>query len=252
MKKEKKLRQKIMFKTIIVEDEYYARLELKRMIGETGKFEIMATCENAVEALKEINKHHPDILFLDIHLPMIDGFELLSMIEPSILPRIVFVTAYDEYAVKAFEENAVDYLLKPVDKTRLAKTTEKVTAALIHEKETKEHLQEIKIPPLKRIPSCLGKKIKFIDLDSIEYVSTTEKGTFAFCSKDSYFTDLTLKVLEARSSLLRCHKQYLINPVKINEIVLEENQSGNIITVSGRFVPVSRSYLKKIREKLMT
>ncbi len=74
-----------MFNTIIVEDEYYARQDLVRLIWETKKFNIAASCENAVEALKEINKHHPDILFLDIHLPMIDGFELLSMIEPSVM-----------------------------------------------------------------------------------------------------------------------------------------------------------------------
>jgi len=240
-----------MFNAIIVEDEFYARQELERLIDETKTFNILTTCENAVEALKAINKYHPDILFLDIHLPMIDGFELLSMIEPSIMPRIIFVTAYDEYAVKAFEEDALDYLLKPVDKSRLAKTIERVTSALSQSQILEKKTQDISIPPLKRIPSCLGRKIRFIDVEKIEFVTTTDKGTFAYWCKESYFTDLTLKVLEARSPLLRCHKQYLINPEKIDEIILEENQSGNIITVSGHVVPVSRSYLKKIRERLM-
>lgn len=232
-------------KAIIIEDEINVRDEIEFLLLETGEIEILQKCANALEGIKAINNLRPDVLFLDIELPVINGFEMLSMIDESVLPRIVFVTAYDDYAIKAFENDAVDYLLKPVEKSRLNKTIEKLKQSIQN-----HNTPNIKIPDLKRIPSIGTNKVKLINLDQIEYVHSNETGVFFFCGERKCFTELTLKVLENKTKLFRCHKQYLINLDKIDEILFEENSSGKIKTISQHFVPISRHYLKELKDQL--
>jgi two-component system LytT family response regulator len=112
-------------KTIIVDDERLARNELKRLLEEFPKINIVAEAANADEAIELINEHNPDLLFLDIQMPGKNGFELLECLEDSV-PEVIFTTAYDEYALKAFEYNALDYIMKPIDQVRLAEAIQKV------------------------------------------------------------------------------------------------------------------------------
>ncbi len=232
-------------KAVIIEDEVNVRGEMEFLLQETGEVDVLEKCANALEGIKAVNNLHPDVIFLDIELPVINGFEMLSMIEEHILPRVVFVTAYNEYALKAFENDAVDYLLKPVDKVRLKKTIEKLKHSIQNNSP-----QTLNIPQLKRIPSIGANKVKLVDVDSIEYIHSNETGVFFFCGVRKCFTELTLKVLENKTKLIRCHKQYLINPDKIDEILFEENSAGKIKTVSEHFVPISRHYLKELKEQL--
>ena len=206
------------------------------MLEETGKVQVLQKCANALEGIKAINHLHPDVIFLDIQLPEISGFEMLSMIEEIKLPRVVFVTAYDEFAIDAFENDAVDYLLKPVEKLRLEKTIEKLNRVIINKSP-----QKLNIPSLKKIPSAGANKIKMIDIDTIEYAHSNETGVFFFDCEKKHFTDLTLKVLEEKTKLFRCHKQYLINPDKIDEIIFEENSAAKVQTMGKHSVPVSRT-----------
>jgi two-component system LytT family response regulator len=235
----------VKLKAIIIDDEYNAREEIEYLLINTGDVEVIQKCQNAIEGIKAINDHHPDVIFLDIQLPVLNGFEMLSMIEESIMPRIVCVTAYDEYAFKAFENDAIDYLLKPVDNGRLKRTMDKLKNSI-----QKNDLQMLNIPPLRRIPSIGNNKVKLIDIDMIEFVHSNEVGVFFFCGEKKCFTNITLKVLESRTHFLRCHKQYLINPDKIDEIIFEENSAGKIKTKSQQIIPVSRHYLKELKEKL--
>ncbi|MHB1687497.1 MAG: two-component system response regulator BtsR [Ignavibacteriaceae bacterium] len=230
---------------IIIEDEYNARGEMEYLLEKTGEVEVIQKCANALEGIKAINKMHPDVIFLDIQLPIINGFEMLSMIEESIMPRVVFVTAFDEFAIKAFENDAIDYLLKPVDSVRLKKTIEKLNNSIQNNSP-----QKFNIPQLKRIPSIGNNKVKLVDIDTIEYVHSNETGVFFFCGERKCFTNLTLKVLESKTKLLRCHKQFLINPDKIDEILFEDNSSGKIKTTSQHLIPVSRHYLSELKEGL--
>ena len=232
-------------KAIIIEDEYNTRVEIEYLLENTGEVEVIQKCANAIEGIKAINNLHPDVIFLDIQLPVINGFEMLSMIEESVMPRIVFVTAYDEYAIKAFDNDAIDYLLKPIDILRLNKTIDKLKNS-IHQ----NNPQKLNIPPLMRIPSIGNNKVKLIDINIIEYVHSDETGVFFFCSEKKCFTELTLKILESKTKLLRCHKQYLINPDKIDEIIFEDNSAGKIKTVSQHLIPISRHYLKELKESL--
>ncbi|BDG02066.1 two-component system response regulator BtsR [Anaeromyxobacter oryzae] len=231
-----------MMRALIVDDELHAREELEALLVETGAFEIVGRCANAVEAMQALRREKPDVLFLDIQMPAISGLELLSMLDDAELPSVVFVTAHDEFALRAFEASAVDYLLKPVQAERLAKTVEKL-------RRLPGPLDRASLPPspIVRIPCLAGRAIKLLDLSEVEVARSSEAGVYVLGPRGELFTELTLKVLEERAGLLRCHKQYLVNVDAVDEIHLEE---GTIRTRSGKDVPVSRRFLPKLRERL--
>ncbi len=234
-----------MMRALIVDDEIYARQELEAMLTETGEFAIVGKCANALEAMQAIRKEKPDVLFLDIQMPVINGFELLGMIDGNLMPNVVFVTAYDEYALKAFEENALDYLLKPVEKERLLKTVEKL------KKRFAEGDKPVFAgPDIKKIPCLQASTIKLVDAAEVEYVRSGEAGVYVISSGGEFYTELTLQVIENKTPLVRCHKQFLVNIDLVDEIVLRENMLADIKTKSGRLVPVSRRYLRVLRDKL--
>jgi len=233
-------------KAIIVEDEFNAREEMEYLLSETGEVEVVKKCANAIEGIKAVNSLRPDVMFLDIQLPIIDGFEMLSMLEDSVIPHVVFVTAYDEFALKAFENDAVDYLLKPVSTERLKKSISKIKKTLNGKSEL-----SYEIPTLKRIPSIGNQKVKLVNISEIEFIQSDETGVFFLCNeRKKCFTELTLKAIETRTDFYRCHKQFLINLEKIDEVIFEENSMAKIQTVSGRQIPVSRRYLRELKEKL--
>jgi two-component system LytT family response regulator len=234
-----------MMRALIVDDEIHSREELEAMLKETGEFIISGKCANALEAIQAIKKEKPDVLFLDVQMPVINGFELLSMIDEKLMPNVVFVTAYDEYALKAFEENTLDYLLKPVEKGRLAKTVRKLKR-MLNGGEKPVYAG----PDIKKIPCVLASKIKLINASEIDYVKSNETGVYVICPGGEFYTDLTLKVLEDRTDLVRCHKQFLVNIERVDEIILHENMLAEIKTKSGHHVPVSRRHLRILRERL--
>ncbi|MFB3916639.1 MAG: two-component system response regulator BtsR [Terriglobales bacterium] len=234
-----------MIRGLIIDDELHAREELAALLAETGEFEVVRSCSNAVEALREIRAEAPDVLFLDIHMPAVSGFELLSMIDPEIMPHVVFVTAYDAYAVKAFEENALDYLVKPVEKHRLAKTVRK-----LKESDGKGNHPVYATPEIRNIPCVMTNRIKLIGISEVEYVRSDMAGVYVVCPKGQFFTELTLKVLENKTNLLRAHKQYLVNLDQVDEILVHDNLLAEIKMKSGATVPVSRRFFKKLKERL--
>lgn len=234
-----------MMRALIVDDEIYSREELESLLAETGEFTVVGKCANAVEAIRAVNRERPDVLFLDIQMPAINGFELLSMIDEQLMPLVVFVTAYDEYALKAFEENALDYLLKPIEKERLAKTLEKLKKRF-----PLDNRQTFPEADIRKIPCTQAFRIRLIPTEEVEYVRSGESGVYVVCASGEFYTDLTLQILEEKTPLVRCHKQYLVNIDLVDEIILRENMVADIRTKSGGLVPVSRRYLKVLRETL--
>ncbi|MFT5699407.1 MAG: two-component system LytT family response regulator [Desulforhopalus sp.] len=235
-----------MIRALIVDDEIYAQEEMAALLGETGAIEVIGSCGNGIEALKLINKLRPQVLFLDIQMPVISGFELLNMVNKEIMPHVVFVTAYDQYSLKAFEEKTLDYLLKPVDGERLAKTITKLQQTIGENRQPTFDAEEIT-----RIPCILGNRIRLVGLDEVVYVTSTVAGVQVATMNGEHFTEVTLKVLEERTKLLRCHKQFLINIDYIKEIVLLEGSMARIVTRVGKTIPVSRRNLKIIKKKLL-
>jgi two-component system LytT family response regulator len=235
-----------MIRALIIDDELHAREEMAALLSETGAIDIIGSCSNGIDGLKLINRLRPDVLFLDIQMPVINGFELLNMVNSEIMPHVVFVTAYDQYSLKAFEEKTLDYLLKPVENERLAITVDKLLQTIVDKRPPEYETEEIS-----RIPCQLGNRIKLISLTDVEYIFTGPAGVHAVTQNAEYFTEVTLKVLEERTPLLRCHKQYLINIDAINEILLLDGGLAKIRTRSGKMIPVSRRYLKIIKKKLL-
>ncbi|WP_028534585.1 two-component system response regulator BtsR [Paludibacterium yongneupense] len=236
-----------MMRVLIVDDEPFARSELKSLLATSDDIEIIGECANAIEAIAAIHRQNPDVVFLDIQMPRISGLEMLAMLDPAQIPHIVFLTAYDEYAVQAFEEHAFDYLLKPADPQRLEKTLQRLRRT--QQPRPLDALTDA--APLSFIP-CYGvNRIYLMKLDEVEYVASRASGVGVFGSDQvERVTELTLRTLEEKTPLLRCHRQYLVNLALVREIRLSENGLADIITRSEQTVPVSRRYLKPLKEKL--
>lgn len=236
-----------MLSALIIDDEAPSRDELKALLTGAPDVEVIAECSNAIEGLSAIHRLRPDIVFLDIQMPRLSGLEMVGMIEPSALPHIVFVTAYDEHALKAFEEHAADYLLKPIDPQRLAKTLNWLRSGA----RPAARAFPGSTDRLSQIP-CIGRnRILLLGLDDVEYVHTDETGVQVIATHQRGITELTLKILQERTMLMRCHRQYLVNLKHIAEIELLENGAAEIITCSGKRVPVSRRHLREIKDRLL-
>jgi len=232
-----------MIRYLIIDDEPFARDELKYLMANETAFSLIGEAANAIEGLSLINKLKPDLVFLDIQMPKITGLELASMLDDSQLPRIVFVTAYDEYAIKAFEEKAFDYILKPIEAPRLQQTL-----CRLKQDHAPKAIQFDDKPTLNVLPCYFHHSIKLIQLPEVEFIMSDHTGIHVITSAGQSHTHLTLRTLEEKTPLLRCHRQYLIAEQAIKEIQLHENASADIITPSGHKVPVSRRYLKAIKQ----
>jgi two-component system LytT family response regulator len=233
-----------MIRALVVDDEPNAREELAALLREAGGVEVVGTCANAVEAIPAVRRERPDVLFLDVQMPAISGFELLAMLDPGEAPRVVFVTAHDEFAVRAFEENAADYLLKPVERERLARTVERL------QRPATPGGSSLAAPAIRRIPCQGARSIRLVDVAEVESVRSSEAGVYVITAAGEHFTDLTLRVLEERASLVRCHKQHLVNVERVDEILLGDDDGATLRTRSGRSVPVSRRFLAALKERL--
>ena len=236
-----------MLTALIIDDETPSREELKALLAPANDIEIVGECANAIEGLAAIHRLRPDVVFLDIQMPRISGLEMIGMIEPTVLPQIVFVTAFDEHALKAFEEHATDYLLKPIEPERLAKTLNWLRSGI------RPKIGNFPPPETRvnQIPCTSRNRICLIGLNEVEFVFTDQSGVHVVGQEKNGVTELTLKLLQERTSLVRCHRQYLINLEKVTEIELLDNGSADAITSSGKRVPVSRRHLREIKNHLL-
>lgn len=234
-----------MMRAMIVDDELHARRSLEAMLATSEEFEVVSVCANAVEALQSINRAPPDVLFLDVQMPKVNGFQLLSMIDRERMPNVVFVTAFDEFAIRAFEENAIDYLLKPVLRERLRLTVEKLKR-FVHEGRPRIY----ESPAIERIPCTGPSSIRLVDVDEVEYVRCSAAGVYVVTPKGEFLTELTMRVLENKTSLERCHRQCLVDVRQIREIFRTEPRAAVLRLKSGREVPVSRRYFAALKRRL--
>ena len=235
-----------MIRALIVDDEHYAREELALLLAEHADIELVEACSNAIEALRVINREKPDVVFLDVQMPRVSGMELVGMLDPETMPRIVFVTAHDEYAVAAFEENVFDYLLKPLERARLSKTL----ARIRENGNGRSAPSGASLPPLTQIPCFTGNRIRLVRLEDVEYVYCDMSGVHVVTAEGEAHTDMTLTVLEKRSDLVRCHRQCLVRLANAREIRLLDNGLGEISTRGGKTVAVSRRHLRELRERI--
>lgn len=206
---------------IIIDDEELARLRLIRLLSPFTFIEIIGQASNGLEGLKLIEQHQPDLIFLDIEMPVMNGFEMLSKIKKQ--PKVIFTTAYDQYAIKAFEENSLDYLLKPIEKERLEKSLQKLQATY---KPMELPLQKLleQLQPKKDIKTLtvkIGDKILLIPLNTIIAIEAEDKYVFLHTEDgNKHLTEFTLTHLEEKipDQFCRIHRSVIINTDFIKEI----------------------------------
>jgi len=231
---------------LIIDDELPAREEIARLLRKEPDIRILGQCANAIEGISAINRLNPEIVFLDIQMPRISGLEMLSMLDPEKMPRIVFLTAFNEYALQAFDQNAFDYLLKPIDPVRLD-----VTLKRLRRDRSPSPVMFNAAAPLKQIPCPGHQRVLLIKIDDIEYATSNTSGVYVTTSQGiEHFTELSLRTLEEKTPFLRCHRQYLINPEHIKEISFKEAGAVEIVTRNNHRLPVSRRLLGELKEKL--
>ena len=242
-------------KAIIIDDEPLARSIVKEYLSGYTDIEIAAECSNGFEGVKAISEYKPDLIFLDIQMPKINGFEMLELIENP--PLVIFTTAFDEYAIKAFETHAVDYLLKPFDKERFDKAIQKVRVqnqSPAKKDATAAMLQSASESPTQnsRVVVKDGSKIKIIPIVQLQYIEAADDYVKLVTSDGSFLKNKTMAYYEnslTSQQFIRIHRSYLVNSQLVTRIDAYEKE-GHIVTLkTGQTLPVSKSGYAKLKEQ---
>ncbi|MHB0977298.1 MAG: LytR/AlgR family response regulator transcription factor [Candidatus Aquicultorales bacterium] len=241
-----------MLKALIVDDEAPARAELRYLLEGMEGVRVVGEATNAEEALELARALHYDAIFIDVQMPGLTGLEAANRLRTTDgTPAIVFVTAYSEHAVKAFELDAVDYLVKPIDEDRLALTINK----LVRQRNGRSHQQEQVDIEIERIPVESRGKTILLPIGDIVFVNSKSDLVFAHTADSTYLTRFTLKDLEGRlrnRGFFRTHRAYLVNLHHVEEIVpmWGQNYMLRVSCAKQNEVPVSRRRSQKLKSIL--
>jgi len=246
-------------RAVIVDDEELARHLLREYLSQAGGVEVVAECANGFEAVKAVAERKPDLVFLDVQMPKLDGFEVLELIDPGV--SVIFVTAYDQYAMRAFDANAVDYLLKPFSADRFKKALERVRQRLgsptpAVPKIAAAELSAAARPPeqkLERIVVKDGTKVHIIPIDRLDYVEAQDDYIALHSEKKNYLKQQTISSIEAQldtKKFVRIHRSYIVNLERIARIEPYTKDSRVAVLTDGSQLPVSRSGHAKLKSLL--
>lgn len=240
---------------LIVEDEPLARASLRELVDEIDWIETVDEVADGRAAVRFINKHEPDIVFLDVELPELSGLQVLERIHHR--PRVVFTTAYDRYAVSAFEFEAVDYLVKPFGRRRFRETLDRLRRRI--EEQGVEVLAydgeraALSGPYLRRVFSRTGTRIVPVVVDAIMRLEAADNYVEAFCADGSHLLDLTLGELESRldpDRFCRVHRSHIVNLDYVAEMRRYDMRRLTIRMTDGTEVVASRTGSRKLRDRM--
>ena len=256
-----------MIRAFVVDDEPLAVRRLKRMLEETGRVEVAGSSSDPVDALAALSETKVDVLFLDIQMPGMTGFEMLGMMDPQ--PLVVFTTAFDQYALKAFEVNSIDYLLKPIEERHLARALDKIERlhaspaappdwkALVSQLAGALRQPGAVLGPEypERIASRLGERIHILDLAKVTHFFAQEKLTFAAIEGKNHVVDHTVSDLEQKLDphhFFRIHRSTLLNLAWVKE--LDAWFGGRVLVrlkdSKGTELPVARERVQELKKRL--
>ena len=243
-------------RTLIIDDESLARDLLRHYLTKDERIELIGECSNGFEGVLAIQELNPDLVFLDIQMPKITGFEMLELLQDP--PVIIFSTAYDQYAIRAFEANAIDYLLKPYPFERvvaaLNKAAEKLnskTAPLQINKLIETHDEEV--GALSRVVVKSGRKIQVIPVESILYIESQDDFVMIYCKEGHFMKQKTMKFFEEHldpKQFVRIHRSYLLNISEIAELQQYEKESWLVVTKQGAKLKVSKAGYSNLKQLL--
>jgi two-component system LytT family response regulator/two-component system response regulator LytT len=255
-------------KALVVDDEQLAREELCFLLGQAGDVDIVAEAADGVGALRMAGELRPDVLFLDVQMPGLTGFEVARrLMEAEVFPQLVFVTAFDQYAIDAFSVNAVDYLLKPVDAERLEQTLERVRARMASQQAARSVLTPTDLEKVieaiqarqgrrDQLAVRVGERFVLVQAEEIVHASLVDETILVVTNSVSGTSNYrTLDELQARldpAVFWRVHRSHLVNITRIKEIVpwFSRNYLLKMKDPKATEIPVSRSQTCRLREYL--
>jgi two-component system LytT family response regulator len=242
-----------MIKTILIDDEPLARSIVSEYLRSYPEIEVVQECNNGFEGVKAIAQHKPNLIFLDIQMPKINGFEMLELIDEP--PAVIFTTAFDEYAMKAFEAHAIDYLLKPFNKDRFDKAVKKwlqqryagqaTSAALTQEVRPGEERSRVVVKE--------GSNIRIVPVGEILYMEAYDDYVKIFTAKEMFLKKKTMSFYEQSldsSQFIRVHRSYLIQLAQITRIEPLEKDSHVALLKNGVRIPLSKTGYTKLKLSL--
>jgi len=245
-----------MIKAVLIDDEPLARSIVLEYLKDSPDISIVQECNDGFEGVKAIAQHKPDLVFLDIQMPKINGFEMLELIDEP--PAVIFTTAFDEYAIKAFESRAIDYLLKPFSKERFDTAIQKWMQqrnALAPKSNTEALLsEEVRQPEERnRIVVKEGSNIRIVPVFDVQYIEAYDDYVKIFTQKEMYLKKKTMSFYEKNldpSQFVRIHRSYILNLQQLTKIEPLEKDSYVALLKTGVRVPLSKSGYAKLKTVL--
>ncbi len=248
---------KTPMRVLVVDDEELARVRIKELLADIPDVEVAGEAENGLRAVDLVGELGPDVVILDIQMPGMDGFEVVEALAH--VPLVIFATAFDEYAIKAFEVNSVDYLLKPISRERLGEAIERARSLLDDTPQLDDQMARlaglIRSRDVRRLPVMKGKKIVLVDLDDIVWIGVEGELVFVHTASERYMMNATMAELESRLDprvFFRSHRSSIVNLNHVKEIVpwfsgkykivVDDEQKSELV--------LSRARVKGLREIL--
>lgn len=248
-------------RTLIVDDEHLAREIIRTYLAEDEDIELIGECSDGFEGFQQINELKPDLVFLDVMMPKLTGFEMLELLESP--PVIIFSTAHDEFAIKAFEKNAVDYLLKPYSGDRFSEAINKAKLKVASGLDTvgssttglaavlEEHYEKAEM--ISRVAVKTGAKIHIISVDKIRYLEAMDDYVKLFTESGNFIKQNTMKYYETHlptDDFVRVHRSYIVQLKEIDKVELMGKDSHVVLLKDGTQLNVSRSGYSRLKEVL--
>ncbi|WP_243315641.1 LytR/AlgR family response regulator transcription factor [Geothrix paludis] len=244
-------------KALIIDDEDLARSVVREHLAAHPDVEVVGECANGFEALKAAAEHHPDLVFLDIQMPKLDGFEVLELLEAEgKRPAVVFVTAYDQHAMRAFESHAVDYLLKPFSKERFdaalakARALQAAQPAAPAPSATDLAAAARQGKPLERIVVKDGPKVTVVHLDRLDWIQAQDDYVLLRTEGRSLLKQQTLASLESQldpNRFIRIHRSYILNLDRLVRVEQDSKEHRDAVLRDGTTLPISRAGYQRLR-----
>ena len=238
-----------MIRAIIIDDEPLAISVVKEYLSKHGHIQVVAECNDGFQGLKAIAEHDPDVIFLDVQMPKISGLEMLELLDEA--PSVIFTTAFEEHAIKAFEANAVDYLLKPFNQERFDEAIQRLLARSGPERTEVQKLMADQ--PVNRIVLRDGGRIRILPLSEISVLEADDDYVKIRTRDASYLKKATLGYYEKslpERQFVRVHRSFLLNVQFVTRIDPYEKTSHVAVLITGQKVPVSRSGYQRLKEVL--
>ncbi|MEA2173994.1 MAG: two-component system, LytTR family, response regulator [Blastocatellia bacterium] len=248
-------------RALVIDDERLARNFLLEMLREDEEVEVIGECLNGLEAIEAIRTHAPDLIFLDVQMPELGGFDVLEAIASEKMPFVIFVTAYDQHAVRAFEVNALDFLLKPFDRKRFRVAWQKAKTRIQRERNELldqrilSLLQDLKAEPnyLERLVLKTNGRIFFLETEEVDWIGADGNYVSVHSGEKSYLLRDTISSLDAQldpKKFLRIHRSAIVKIDRIRELQPLFHGDYRVIMRNGTELTLSRNYREKLQEAL--